>query len=146
MKEKDLELAKEEYRETLNRSEITAYPLFDTCKETEVADLETQKKCFLEQTSVHIYKYLEKQSLKTDEMIQDTIYLDIEVSKEGKFKLVTISGEENLSEELINLKVLCNEAIETIPELEKPATKNTITASIVFKMPLILKSNSELSE
>lgn len=135
-----MEEAKEEVRDTLNRTQITTYPLFEDCKSSELASIAIQKKCFFEKATSHIYAYLGKEHLVVTQSIQDTLYLKIEVSKTGKFKLLKVENTENLEEELQSLNSICNEAVESIPKLDYPANKNGVDIAITFTVPLVLTS------
>ena len=137
---KDIEEAKKEVRDTINRKVVSTYPLFEVCKAYELASLSDQKQCFFKQTSTHIYNYINKENLEASESIQDTIFLSMSVSEKGDFSLIGVRNSEVLKEELRSLKMICNEAVESIPKLAHPATKNGIDVAITFEIPLVLQS------
>lgn len=137
---KDLEEAKKEVRDTINRKIVSTYPLFEDCKAYELASLEEQKACFFKQTSSHIYNYIEKENLEATEAIKDTIFLSMSVSEKGDFTLIAIHNSDILKDELRSLKMICNEAVESMPKLAHPATKNGIDIGITFNIPLVLQS------
>ena len=137
---KDLEVAKDQVRDTINRKKVSTYPFFESCKDYELATLKEQKTCFFNETSKHIYNYINKENLVAPNSIQDTIFLSMTVSNKGDFSLVSIRNSEVLKEELRSLKMICNEAVESIPKLAHPATKNGVDVTITFEIPLLLNS------
>jgi L-cysteine desulfidase len=134
-----LETAKNEVRAQINRNEVTTFPIFPECVATESKTLADQKACFFDQTSAYIYAFLENEELNAVEAIEDTIYLNINVSDKGKFSLVGIPNLELLSDDLQSLKLICNEAVESIPKID-PARKHEVDVAIHFNIPLILSS------
>lgn len=138
-KPKDLETAKKEIKENFDFSDVDSYPLFDTCKETELLPKEAQKECFYNEVSSHIQNYLANELLETETIIEDTLVFNIEISQKGKFKLIDVQGETNNSDTLTSIKLICNEAITTLPKID-PALEKDEPVKVRFQLPLVLAS------
>ena len=141
-KKKDLETAKDQVRQNMDFSEVTTYPLFEDCKDQELSDTASQRSCFFEQLSNHIYSYLKQEELVTNESVQDTLIFKIEVSRDGEFNLINLvhNGPETKSDTIKSLKLICNEAVASLPRIDAAQEKGELT-TVRFDLPLVLSSH-----
>lgn len=122
----------------LNWKEVDEYPAFEDCQqETELAKA---KNCFERKVAESIYAYLAKQQPVVTESIDDTLYLYLEISKQGRPKIDSIvSIDTTLTNQLPKIEEWLYQSIDSLPKIY-PASKRGIPVSTVFRMPVLIKA------
>ncbi|MDT0688089.1 hypothetical protein [Autumnicola psychrophila] len=122
----------------LNWKEVDEYPAFEDCQqETELAQA---KNCFERKVAENIYAYLAKQQPVVTESIDDTLYLYLEISKQGRPKIDSIvSIDTTLTNQLPKIEEWLYQSIDSLPKIY-PASKRGIPVSTVFRMPVLIKA------
>ncbi|MDT0677987.1 hypothetical protein [Autumnicola musiva] len=123
---------------TLNWKEVDEYPAFEDCQQE--TELTKAKDCFENKVAKTIYAYLAKQQPVVTESIDDTLYLYLEISKQGRPKIDSIvSIDTTLTNELPKIEEWLYQSIDSLPKIY-PASKRGIPVSTVFKMPVLIKA------
>ncbi|MDT0691094.1 hypothetical protein RM549_14970 [Salegentibacter sp. F188] len=122
----------------LNWKEVDEYPAFEDCQqETELAQA---KNCFESKVAENIYAYLAKQQPVVTESIDDTLYLYLEINKQGRPKIDSIvSIDTTLTNQLPKIEEWLYQSIDSLPKIY-PASKRGIPVSTVFRMPVLIKA------
>ncbi|MFD1094877.1 hypothetical protein [Salegentibacter chungangensis] len=122
---------------SLNWKEVDEYPAFEDCKnETE---LPAAKDCFATKVAENIYAYLAAQQPVVTESIDDTLYLYLEISKEGRPVIDSVKVDSTVTRQLPDIKIWLKQSIDSLPKIY-PASKRGIPVSTVFKMPIVIKA------
>lgn len=116
---------------------IDSFPLFPACDSIPSED--KQKICSQIKLSEHIYASLNNHQFITENSINDTILVKIEVSKKGEVSLVNIQSSKFIQQEIPELDSLIVDGIKTLPIL-KPGIKRGIPVKTAFSLPIILKN------
>jgi len=122
---------------SLNWKEVDEYPAFENCKE--ITELAAAKKCFETTVANSIYAYLEKQQPIVTEAIDDTLVLYLEISKNGKPTIDSVSVDTTVTNQLPNIKLWLTQSVDSLPKIY-PASKRGIPVSSIFKMPILIKA------
>ena len=122
---------------SLNWKEVDEYPAFENCKN--FTELAQAKNCFESTVANSIYAYLEKQQPIVTEAIDDTVFLYLEISKNGKPTIDSISVDTTVTNQLPELRLWLEQSVDSLPKIY-PASKRGIPVSSVFKMPIVVKA------
>ncbi|SDR73216.1 hypothetical protein SAMN04487764_0459 [Gillisia sp. Hel1_33_143] len=122
---------------SLNWKEVDEYPAFENCKE--ITELAAAKRCFETTVANSIYAYLEKQQPIVTEAIDDTLVLYLEISKNGKPTIDSVSVDTTVTNQLPNIKLWLTQSVDSLPKIY-PASKRGIPVSSIFKMPILIKA------
>ncbi len=127
----------EQETRTLNWKEVDEYPAFEACQdETELAAART---CFETQIARTIYSFLSGQQPVVTESINDTLYIYLEITKEGKPQIDSIEVDTIVTNQLPDIENWLRQSIDSLPRIY-PASKRGIPVSTVFKMPVVVKA------
>jgi len=118
-------------------SSIDSFPLFPSCDS--IPSEEKQKICSQIKLSEHIYASLKTHHLITENSINDTILVKLEVAKSGEVSLVSIQSSVFIQKEIPKLDSLITDGINKLPKL-KPGIKRGIPVKTAFSLPIILKN------
>lgn len=122
---------------SLNWKEVDEYPAFENCKE--ITELAAAKRCFETTVANSIYAYLEKQQPIVTEAIDDTLVLYLEISKNGKPTIDSVSVDTTVTNQLPNIKLWLTQSVDSLPKIY-PASKRGLPVSSIFKMPILIKA------
>ncbi|UMB55416.1 hypothetical protein MKD41_08065 [Lutibacter sp. A64] len=131
---------KEEIQEVdtiVDYSSIDSFPLFPSCDSIPSED--KQKICSQIKISEHIYASLKSHQFITENSLNDTILVKLEVAKSGEVSLVNIQSSAIIQQEIPKLDSLIADGIDKLPNL-KPGIKRGIPVKTVFSLPIILKN------
>ncbi len=127
----------EQESRALNWKEVDEYPAFEDCQnETELA---AAKNCFENKVATEIYSYLASQQPVVSESIHDTVYLYLEITKEGKPQIDSVRIDTTVTNQLPKIREWLYQSIDSLPKIY-PASKRGIPVSTVFKMPVVVKA------
>lgn len=122
---------------TLNWKEVDEYPAFENCRnETELNDA---RDCFEREVAQNIYAYLAKQQPVVTESIDDTLYLFLQIDKEGRPEIDSVEIDTTVTNQLPEIAEWLDQSIDSLPKIY-PASKRGIPVSTKFKMPILVKA------
>ncbi len=128
----------EQESRSLNWKEVDEYPAFEDCQQE--TELTAARKCFETKVAENVYAYLQKQQPVVSESINDTIFIYLEVTKNGKPEIDSISAiDTTLTNQLPKIENWLQESIDSLPKIY-PASKRGIPVSTAFKMPIVIKA------
>ncbi|WPY98326.1 hypothetical protein [Christiangramia sp. OXR-203] len=127
----------EQESRTLNWKEVDEYPAFEDCQN--LTDLAEAKDCFARQVSTTIYSHLASQQPVVTKSIDDTLFIYLEIDKNGKPQVESIEVDTTVTNQLPDIKNWIRQSIDSLPEIY-PASKRGIPVSTVFKMPVVVKA------
>lgn len=127
----------EQESRSLNWKEVDEYPAFEECKnQTELA---AAKNCFENKIARTIYSFLASQQPVVTESINDTLYIYLEITKEGKPQIDSVKVDTTVTNQLPDIEEWLHQSIDSLPKIY-PASKRGIPVSTVFKMPVVVKA------
>ena len=127
----------EQESRSLNWKEVDEYPAFEECKnQTELA---AAKNCFENKIARTIYSFLSSQQPVVTESINDTLYIYLEITKEGKAQIDSVKVDTTVTNQLPDIEEWLHQSIDSLPKIY-PASKRGIPVSTVFKMPVVVKA------
>jgi len=116
---------------------IDSFPLFPACES--IPSEEKQKICSQIKLSEHIYASLRAHQFITENSVNDTILVKLEVAKSGVVSLVNIQSSTLIQQEIPKLDSLITDGITKLPKL-KPGIKRGMPVKTAFTLPIILKN------
>ncbi len=117
---------------------IDAYPLLPECKN--LSSRIQQKQCFYKMLSKRIQESLNRTPILLESKEQGTILVKLQVSEQGKIKIVTIRISEKIKKQEFKLDSLIRTSIKEIPQIV-PAIKSGIPVKTEFTLPIVIKNN-----
>lgn len=131
-------LAPEQLADTIiDYNSVDLFPLFPDCKSIE--DLKKQQQCSQEKIVEHIYATLSNANIITEKRLNDTVYLDLIIQKDGKVVLKNLKSSERTQTQIPILDSLINSSVNSLPLLE-PAIKRDFPVSTQMSLPIIIKN------
>lgn len=127
----------EEESRSLNWKEVDEYPAFENCKNA--TGIDAAKSCFERQIANTIYSFLASQQPVVTESINDTLFIYLEITKEGKPQIDSIKVDTLVTNQLPEIEQWLRQSIDSLPKIY-PASKRGIPVSTVFKMPVVVKA------
>jgi len=125
------EIKKQEL-ESIKSQILSDYPEIYACDTQENA-----KNCFERQLNEHLGVQLKGVAVDDNEITKDTLWLTVNVSKEGELSLRPL--EVSLTEEYVALYDTIQKSLKEISPI-KPAFIKDVTVSCNFKLPLVIKN------
>ena len=116
---------------SIDWSTIDTYPSFAICDT--INDVEKEKKCFEETLLRHLQHSINKYDIKPEGNDEDTLFLFIEVTKQGEFLL---KNSDDLKE-YKNLKNWWKEVQDSLPKAYA-GQKRGVPVKVNFKIPIVL--------
>jgi hypothetical protein len=131
------DLLKQELQ-TFNWNEVDTYPTFEGCDTLTVK--EDHQACFYNALLGHVNAYLEKQNLVVTEDLNDTIYINLIVARNGSLQIEHIDANPETRNQLPEIDSLLKESLRTLPKIY-PAIKRGQQVTTAFELPVIVKIN-----
>lgn len=135
--EKTRRLVQEELR-SINWNDVDQYPLFKTCGES--ISKEEQRKCFEEELLNHFSSTLGDFEFILEEDVEDTIYIDFLVERDGSVTVLDIEDHMAVQDQIPEFNAIITQSLKSLPEIE-PALKRGIPVNAKFRIPLELNTN-----
>lgn len=123
--------------QTLNWREVDEYPAFEDCQQE--TELTAARNCFERKVAENIYAYLARQQPVVTQSIDDTLYLHIQINREGKPEIASMEIDSTLTKQLPDIRTWLHQSIDSLPKIY-PASKRGIPVSTKFKMPVVVKA------
>lgn len=130
-------ILKEELQ-TFNWNDVDEYPSFSVCDSS--ATKQERKFCFENTLTTYITAYLQKDTIVVTQDINDTIHLQLQVSRKGLLSLVDIQVDSLTIQEIPNIKALLAQSLDSLPKIF-PALKRGQQVKTEFKLPIIIQVN-----
>ena len=127
----------EQESRSLNWKEVDEYPAFEECKNE--TKLDAAKNCFERKVATTIYSFLASQQPVVTESINDTLFIYLEITKEGKPQIDSVKVDTTVTNQLPEIEEWLAQSIDSLPKIY-PASKRGIPVSTVFKMPVVVKA------
>ncbi|WP_308993195.1 hypothetical protein QLS71_008280 [Mariniflexile litorale] len=124
--------------QTFNWNEVDVYPSFSACDSLETKDEKTA--CFTDVLTKHILRYLENDSIVVTQDVNETIYLQFQVSETGFLSLSDVKLDSLLVQEIPNLENLIHSSLDSLPKIY-PAIKRGQQVKTEFELPIIIQAN-----
>lgn len=127
----------EQESRSLNWKEVDEYPAFEDCKN--ITELQAAKDCFETKIASTIYTFLADQRPVVTESINDTLFIYLEITKEGTPQIDSVRIDTTITNQLPDMENWLKQSIDSLPKIY-PASKRGIPVSTVFKMPVVIKA------
>lgn len=127
----------EQESRSLNWREVDEYPAFENCREQ--TELTAARNCFEAKVTQTIYSVLAAQQPVVTESINDTLFIYLEITKNGTPKIDSVKIDTTITNQLPKIEEWLKQSIDSLPKIY-PASKRGIPVSTVFKMPVVVKA------
>lgn len=127
----------EQETRSLNWKEVDEYPAFEDCQN--LTNLTEAKNCFERKVSSTIYSFLSSQQPVVTESINDTLFIYLEITKEGRAQIDSMRVDTTITNQLPEIRNWVRQSLDSLPKIY-PASKRGIPVSTVFKMPVVVKA------
>jgi hypothetical protein len=134
-KESAEEILKQELK-SINWQEVDFYPTFQTCET--VTSKQESKTCFETEVKASVYNRLSQEEIITFNQEQDTVILELSISKKGEATMDVLKIPEGISSNNPQLNLWLKEAIDNLPELY-PAQKRGVPVALRTQLPILLE-------
>ena len=132
------EMLLEEELQAFNWNELDQYPSFESCEDG--IDFQANKVCFETVLTSHIFEVLKSNESMIPEPLNDTLILDLLVSKRGSLSVKSLKGSHLSAQTTARFKDTLTKSFSALPVLY-PAIKRSQHVQAVFKLPIILNAN-----
>lgn len=117
-------------------NDVDEYPTFESCNKAESRG--TKKLCFETTLAALISNRILTYRIIVAEALNDTLYLDFEISNQGKLSISDIHNAEHVTSEIPDIKAYIKRSLDSLPKIY-PAIKRGQYVTTAFKLPLIIK-------
>lgn len=135
--------SEEFYEEELNSidwEDVDQYPAFSVCDQ--ITEKAAQRICFVNTIKEKIYTSLGKKNLSVSRDILDTVFIRLNIGREGEISTYQVFVDSLLSSELPLLEFWLSQNIDSLPPLS-PATKRGIPVATEFTLPVVIRSATD---
>mgnify|MGYP001820161794 CR=1 FL=1 len=123
--------------QAINWNDVDQFPLFGDCNET--APKPSQKECFENTLLSHFSMTLEEFEFILDKDVEEAVYVDFLVDKEGKISVLNIDKSRIIQEQIPEFDGIVSRSLKSLPPLE-PALKRGIPVNTRFRIQIVLNS------
>ena len=106
----------QKHLDSLDTSTIDKFPVFKECEELD-ENLAAERNCFITSLSTYIGNSLLKNKLVLEEELDTYFHITIQVSKDGIVTIVSYEIDENLKENIPNIKQIIEHSISELPKI-----------------------------
>lgn len=118
-------------------NEVDTYPTFPNCDNMEAGN--ALKSCFENEITTAFYTSLQSQPLVVTSSLEDTIWIDLKINREGILCIDSLHITEAVSFEIPDFPAYIHDAAQQLPKAF-PATKRGIPVKTKFKLPIVVKA------
>lgn len=122
-------------------SKVDVSPSFSVCKN--LMD-EAKTNCFRKEIQQRITKELQLYNFVSNELIDEVVLIDLQISSKGKFELKDISSSNNIKEYLPKLDSVIRQSIKKLPKIT-PGFKRGIPVSTQYQLPIRIQIEEEIN-
>jgi hypothetical protein len=119
-------------------NDVDQYPLFEDCDET--AAKAAQRACFEETLLLHFSRTLEDFEFLMAGDVEDTLYMDFIVDREGTIAVMDIERNNEVANQIPEFNGVITQSLKSLPRVD-PALKRGIPVNAKFRIPLVLNTN-----
>ena len=123
---------------TINWNDVDQYPMFQSCGESISKD--EQRICFEDELLNHFSKTLNDFEFILKEDVEDTIYVDFLVERDGSITVLDIEDQMAVQDQIPEFNAIITQSLKSLPEVQ-PALKRGIPVSAKFRIPLELNTD-----
>ena len=123
---------------SINWNDVDQYPMFRSCDET--ISKEEQRICFEEALLDHFSQTLSDFEFILKEDVEDTIYVDFLVERDGSITVLDIEDQMAIQDQIPEFNAIITQSLKSLPEVQ-PALKRGIPVSAKFRIPMELITN-----
>ncbi|MBL4939613.1 MAG: hypothetical protein JKY16_04945 [Lutibacter sp.] len=116
---------------------VDAFPLFPNCKD--IPSRKKQQICFQLEMAQHIYAALKEYPLNANEIVNDTVFINLTINILGETTLSNIKISAKTKALFPNFDSLVKVSLHKLPKLQ-PAIKRNIPVATEFTLPIVLKN------
>lgn len=127
----------EEEIQAINWTEIDTYPSFSNCEDS--FEKQDQRDCFVNTINTHLFKSISQKNLLASSELADTIFVDFEISRDGRLSILNISIDSVLRTDFPQLEKLIAKSIDSLQPIA-PAYKRGIPVKTQFTLPVIIST------
>ncbi len=124
--------------QSFNWNQVDEYPLFEGCDST--VSKEEVRACFEEVLSGGIYEGLSESRFIVTETLNDTLFLDFEISHSGDIVFIRSNGSSLIYDQIPDIDSLVISSLSGLPKVQ-PAIKRGQQVRTAFKIPIILQTD-----
>ncbi|MGB5431023.1 energy transducer TonB [Eudoraea sp.] len=123
--------------QAINWNDVDQYPLFDVCDEA--VSKSAQRECFENTLLLHFSKTLEEFEFILDNDVEERVYVDFIVNKDGKVAVLNIEKNRIIQEQIPEFDGIISRSLKSLPPVE-PALKRGIPVNTKCRIPIVLNS------
>lgn len=121
--------------QSFNWNDVDTYPTFNTC-DSLTAKM-ALKQCFENTLSTHLLQHLNAEQIVVTQDINDTINIEVTISKTGTLSLGEITTDSITQREIPTLSSMLAKSAQQLPKIY-PAIKRGQHVQTQFKLPLVI--------
>ena len=125
--------------QAINWNDVDQYPLFRECDESAPKPL--QKECFEQNLLQHFSLTLRDFEFVLDTDLEDTIYVDFLVDRDGTISVLDVERNSAVAEQIPEFSGVVAQSLKSLPPLA-PALKRGIPVKARFRIPLVLNTSN----
>ncbi|MBT8258420.1 MAG: hypothetical protein HKN00_09905 [Flavobacteriaceae bacterium] len=123
---------------SFNWNEVDEYPTFENCDSS--ASKDEKKACFENVLATTVYGQLKDSHLIVTEALNDTLFLEFEISSSGEIDYMASTGDPIIYQEIPGIDSIINSSLKTLPKVY-PALKRGQQVKTAFKIPLVIRTD-----
>ena len=123
--------------QAINWNDVDQFPLFEVCDES--VSKSSQKECFENTLLLHFSKTLEEFEFILDKDVNEAVYVDFLVDKEGKISVLNIDKNRIIQEQIPEFDGIISRSLKSLPPLGS-ALKRGMPVNAKFRIPIVLNS------
>ena len=135
VKKTSFETILNEELQTFNWNDIDRYPAFLQCKTISLK--KESKKCFQDQLALHVSSILKKENIIVFKDVNDTIFFNFQISKEGRLRLLETKIDTTVFNTIPDIEVVLTKSLRSLPKLF-PAIKRGQNVQTEFLLPIVI--------
>jgi len=128
----------DEELQTFNWKDVDQYPTFLKCQS--VSDKQESKICFQKELTQHISSFLEQKNIIVFKDLNDTIFLNVKVSRTGHLNLINARIDTAITNVIPGMAYFLNSSIDSLPKIY-PAIKRGQSVSTEFVLPIVVNTD-----
>jgi len=121
---------------TITWNDVDEYPTFESCNQS--VTKEAKKLCFENTLAGLISNKILEYRIVVEEALNDTLYLEFKVSKQGDLSILNINNSTNVKSQIPEIETYIKSSLDSLPKI-LPAIKRGQHVTTEFKLPLIIK-------
>lgn len=128
----------DEELQTFNWKDVDQYPTFLKCQSA--SNKQESKICFQKELTQNISSFLEQKNIIVFKDLNDTIFLNLKVSRAGHLKLINVSLDTIITKTIPRMAYFIKSSIDSLPKIY-PAIKRGQSVKTEFVLPIIINTN-----